>query len=115
MASQFLSSQAFQILNTFVQNDQSITTELLQVLRLLLANQQGGTLAQMVVSPHQAQAGLHRSITGLVVHIVTVLLSRANNELLLPFLNMLTNSTILKVREEFKDAQKFTDTHVFEK
>ncbi len=89
--------QALQLLNTFVQNYPTISPELLQVLRLLLANQQGGTLAQMVVSPHQAQAGLHRSITGLVVHIITVLLSRTNNELLLPFLNMLRNPTLLKV------------------
>ncbi|XP_064403130.1 E3 ubiquitin-protein ligase RNF213-like isoform X2 [Halichondria panicea] len=91
-----IEAEALQLLNTFVQNYPTISPELLQVLRLLLANQQGGTLAQMVVSPHQAQAGLHRSITGLVVHIVTVLLSRTNNELLLPFLNMLTNPTLLK-------------------
>ncbi len=72
---------------------------MLQVLRLLLANQQGGTLAQMFVSPHQAHASLHRSITGLVVHTVAVLLSRAKTELLLPFLNMLTNPSVLEVRE----------------
>ncbi len=72
---------------------------MLQVLRLLLANQQGGTLAQMVVSPHQAHAGLHRSLTGLVVHTVAVLLSRAKTKLLFPFLNMLTNPTALEVRE----------------
>ena len=75
---------------------------MLQVLRLLLANQQGGTLAQMVVSPHQAHAALHRSLTGLVVYTVAVLLSRANTKLLLPFLNMLTNPTVLEVRKILK-------------
>ncbi len=68
---------------------------MLQVLRLLLANQQGGTLAQMVASPHQA--GLHKSLTGLVVHTVAVLLNMANTELLLPFVNMLTNPISLQV------------------
>ncbi len=87
--------QALQTLNTFVQDYPNLSPEMLQVLRLLLANQQGGTLAQMVASPYQA--GLHKSLTGLVVHTVTVLLSMANTELLLPFFNMLTNPISLQV------------------
>ncbi len=49
----------------------------------------------MVASPYQA--GLHRTLTGLVVHTVTVLLSRANTELLLPFINMINNPAALEV------------------
>ncbi len=66
-------------------------------MRLLMTNQQGGTLAQMSVSPDQV--GLHRTLTGVVVHTVVTLLSRPNRELLLPFINMLTNPALLKVKE----------------
>lgn len=65
-------------------------------MRMLLTNQQGGILAQMSVSPHQL--GHHRTLTGLVVHTVVVLLSRPNTELLLPFINMITNPASLEVR-----------------
>ncbi len=64
-------------------------------MHLLLANHQGGTLVHMAASPNQA--GLHKTLTGLVVHTVTVLLSRANAELLLPFINMINNPTALEV------------------
>lgn len=67
----------------------------MHVLRLLLSNQQGGTLAQMSVSP--LQAALHRILTGLVMHTVVTLLSRPNTELLLPLINMLKNPAILEV------------------
>ncbi|XP_064404373.1 E3 ubiquitin-protein ligase RNF213-like isoform X3 [Halichondria panicea] len=89
-----IQQEEHKVLKDFLRDSPSISTDLLHVLRLLLANRQSGTLVQMVASPYQA--GLHRTLTGLVVHTVTVLLSRANTELLLPFINMINNPAALE-------------------
>lgn len=90
-----LPSQAIQALNTVIQSCTNYSPDILHLLRLLLANQQGGQLAQMTVSPDQP--ALCRTLTALVIHTAAVLLTRANDDLLLPFVNMLNNPSVLGV------------------
>ena len=67
------------------------------IMRLLLSNQQGGPLAQMAVSPDQS--ALCRTLTDIVVHTVSVIMSKTNVDLLAPFEKLLTKPTDLKVRK----------------
>ena len=87
--------QALQALDTFIQESTGLSTNLKRVLRLLLGNQQGGPLAQLEVVPHQSS--LCRTLSGIIVHSVSVILSRSDVDLLLPFLNMLNNPTAIEV------------------
>ena len=87
--------QALQALNTFIQESTGLFTNLKHVLRLLLGNQQGGPLPQLKVVPHQSS--LYRTLSGIIVHSVSVILNKSDVNLLLPFLNMLNNPTAIEV------------------
>lgn len=66
-----------------------------QASRLLLANQQGGPLAQMTVQPEQPVIlGILRPI---VVHTASVLLSIDKHDIFLPLMDILKNPTALAV------------------
>ena len=83
----------------------------MHVLELLISNEQGGNeqggpLAQLTASPHQPS--LCRTLSGIVVHCVAVILSRTNVDLLQPFLNMLTNPTAIEV-----NCLQYTDRYVY--
>ncbi len=64
-------------------------------MRMLLTNQQGGTLTQMCMSPHQLSH--YRTLTGVVIHTIVTLLSRPDTEILFPFISMITNPANLEV------------------
>ena len=66
------------------------------IARTLLVNQQGGPLAQLRVSP--VQSSLARDLTAIVVHTAIVLTTRRDNDVLVPFVNMLNNPGALMVR-----------------
>lgn len=82
-------------LDEFVKRSKYLSEDLKRAARALLANQQGGVLAQMSVSPNQPLQC--RTLTGLVVHTALVLFSRPKVEILLPFFHMLTNPSALNV------------------
>ena len=63
--------------------------------RSLVANEQGGTLAQMSVDPRQPLQ--HRTLGAIVVHTAAVFLCRQKVDILQPFVNMLTNPAVLVV------------------
>ena len=64
----------------------------------LVANEQGGPLSTLCVSPGNQPE--HRTLGGIVVHAVTVLLCRNKNKagILLPFDHMLHDPSALMVR-----------------
>lgn len=72
---------------------------MMQTARLLLANQQGGTLAQMTVTSQQPTQC--RSLSSVVVHTAAVMLCRQGVEILLPFVNMFNNPAALVVSNGF--------------
>ena len=78
-----------QIFNTFTEEFIGFSDDMRHMIRLLLSNQQGGSLAQMIVSPDQP--ALCRILGSVVVHTVAVILSvsKASIELLSPFGNIL--------------------------
>ena len=63
--------------------------------RVLLANEQGGPLAQLTVTSKQTP--LQQTLGSIVVHTAAVLLCRQGVGLLKPFVNMLCNPTALVV------------------
>ena len=63
--------------------------------RLLVANEQGGTLAQLRIYPRQPLQ--HRTLGAIVVHTAAAFLCRQKIDILQPFMNMLTNPAVLVV------------------
>ena len=63
--------------------------------RLLVANEQGGPLAQLVVDPMQPLQ--HRTLGGIMVHTAAVFFCQQRIDILQPFLNMLNNPAALVV------------------
>ena len=63
--------------------------------RLLVANEQGGNLAQLRMYPEQPLQ--HRTLAAIVVHTVAVFLCRQKVSILQPFVNMLNNPAMLVV------------------
>ena len=63
--------------------------------RALLANEQGGPLAQLRVIPRQP--AVHRTLGAVVVHAAVVFLNRQRLEVLRPFTTMLNNPGALAV------------------
>ena len=63
--------------------------------RLLVANQQGGPLAQLAVEPMQPLQ--HRTLGAIIVHTAAVFLCRQRVAILQPFVNMLKNPATLVV------------------
>ena len=63
--------------------------------RALLANEQGGPLAQQTVTPRQSL--LQQTLGAVVVHTAAVLLCRQGVDLLRPLINMLLNPAALVV------------------
>ena len=63
--------------------------------RDLLANEQGGPLAQMRVTP--GQPSLHQTLGAIVVHAATILQWRQRVDILKPFVNMLNDPAGLTV------------------
>ena len=63
--------------------------------RLLVANEQGGPLAQLVVEPTQPLQ--HRTLGAIIVHTAAVFLCRQRVAILQPFVNMLKNPATLVV------------------
>ena len=63
--------------------------------RSLVANEQGGPLAQLGVAPQQPLQ--NRILGAIVVHTATVFFCRQRVEILQPFVNMLNNPAALVV------------------
>ena len=63
--------------------------------KLLVANEQGGTLAQLMVKPRQHLQ--HRTLGAIVVHAIAVFLCQQRVDVLKPFINMLNNPAALVV------------------
>ena len=89
-------TQVLHVLNTFIQESTELSYDMIHVTRLLLSNQQGGSLAQLAVSPNQPP--LCRTLSGIVIHCASVMLSRTDVSLLQSFLYMLNNPAALEVR-----------------
>jgi len=73
----------------------SLTPGMLVIARYFLANQQGGPLLQMKITPLQPPT--NRLSTFIVVHTVSVLLCPTNNPFIFPFVNMMSNVAALQV------------------
>ena len=63
--------------------------------RLLVANEQGGALAQLGVCPRQPLK--HRTLGAVVVHTVAVFFCQQKVDILQPFVNILKNPAALVV------------------
>ncbi len=63
--------------------------------RALLANQQGGTLAQLAIAPRQSP--LQRTLGAIAVHAAVVFQSVQGVQILQPFLMMMNNPAALQV------------------
>ena len=63
--------------------------------RELIANEQGGPLAQLKVTP--GQPSLHQTLGAIVVHAAAILQWRQRVDILKPFTNMLNNPVALVV------------------
>ena len=64
----------------------------------LVANEQGGPLSALRVSPGNPVE--HQTLGGIVVHAVTVLLCRSKADILLPFYHMLHDPSYLVVSHD---------------
>ena len=62
---------------------------------MLVANEQGGTLAQLGVYPRQPLQ--HRTLGAIVVHTAAVFLCQQKVDILQPFVNMLNNPATVVV------------------
>ncbi len=65
------------------------------IAQALLANQQGGPLAQLAITP--CQPPLQRTLGAIVVHTAIIFQYRQGVELLQPFVKMLNNPAALVV------------------
>ena len=74
-----------------------------QAARLLLTNKQGGTLAQMCISPDLPSE--NKTLATIVVHAVSIFTSTSKQRILLPFVNMLSDPAALSVRLNFNTLQ----------
>jgi len=63
--------------------------------RALVANEQGGPLAQLRIAPRQPLQ--HRALGAIVVHTAAIFLCRQRVGILQPFVNMLKNPAALVV------------------
>lgn len=73
-----------------------MNSEMKRIGRMLIANEQGRNLASLSVTPKQSK---HlRNLAALVIHATVVFTSKKDNDLLLPFINMLQNPAALKAR-----------------
>jgi hypothetical protein len=63
--------------------------------QLLLANEQGGPLAQLRVTPELLD--IYKTLRAVVVHTVAVLESSSGRQILLPFINMMASPVALAV------------------
>ena len=69
--------------------------EMLQIARSFLANGQGGPLLQMKITPDVSQSC--QVLNLIVAHTVSVVVSRKNFSIFLPFVNMISNTAALHV------------------
>ena len=90
-----MSIDLLQTLQVFNASVQEVSPDMRHMVRLLLSNKQGGQLAEMAVSPNQP--ALCRTLEGIVVHTVSVVLNKAAVDLLQPFLNILSDPIALEV------------------
>ena len=67
--------------------------------RLLVANEQGGPLAQLVVGPTQHPK--HQTRGGIIVHTAAVFLCQQRVGILQPFVNMLKSPATLVVSAQY--------------
>lgn len=87
--------QAIHLLNNFIKNNNHLSNEVKNVSRLLLANQQGGPLAQLTVKPEQPTIlGVLRPI---VVHTASLMLCLEKWDILLPLMNIIKDPSMLIV------------------
>lgn len=73
----------------------SFSPPMRQAARLLIANEQGGPLGQMRISPDVPAEW--KTLGSIVIHTVAVLNSNSRSHLILPFVNMLNNPASLTV------------------
>ena len=73
----------------------TLVLQLKWMAKLLVANEQGGTLAQLIVDPMQPLQ--HRTLGAIVVHTAAVFFCRQRVDILQPFVNMLNNPAALVV------------------
>ena len=88
-------------LDQSILGSQALNREMKWTARALIANQQGGPLAQLTVRPHQPVEC--RILSAIVVHAVTVFSTMQGVEVLYPFVNMLINPANLLVRNSYND------------
>lgn len=82
--------------NRFILKMKSFSPSMRQIARLLLANEQGGPLAQMCISPHLPSD--NKILSAVVVHAVSVFTCTSKQPILHPFIKMLSNPAALLVR-----------------
>lgn len=82
-------------MNQFTLEMKSFSPLMRQAARLLLTNQQGGPLGQMTVSPELPAEC--KTLGAVVVHTIAVINCNSRQDILLPFVNMLTNPAALMV------------------
>lgn len=91
----FYLRQLLELFNQFTLNVKAFTPSMRQTARLLLTNQQGGPLAQMTITPTLPSEC--KTLGSIVLHSVAVFSSNSRYQILLPFVNMLTNPAALTV------------------
>ena len=79
--------------------------------RLLVANEQGGPLAQLVVDPMQPPK--YRTLGAIIVHTAAVFLCQQRVAILQPFVNMLKNPVTLVVGASKLKLHVYTLTRSF--
>jgi len=80
-------------LDKFIKECKVLSKELQLMARSLVANEQGGPLAQLRIAPQRSLQ--HRTLGAIVVHTAAVLLCQQGVQILQPFLNMLNNPAAL--------------------
>ena len=73
----------------------AFSPQMIRIARLFLANEQGGPLAQMRITSMLSPEC--KSLGALVVHANSVFSSKAELDILLPLVNMMTNPAALAV------------------
>ncbi len=81
------------------------------IARALLANQHGGPLAQLAISPRQPP--LQRTLGAIVVHTAIIFQSRQGVELLEPFVKMLNNPAALMVGNHIMEASQSSLSYLY--
>ena len=87
-----------EIFDDYIRKMKSFIPLMLQIARCFLANAQGGPLIQMKITPDMSPSC--KVVGSIIIHAISVLACKSRYPMLLPFVNMMSNTAALCVSDQ---------------